>query len=156
LQRCLDKDLRRRLHDIADARIEIEDALSGTTTSTPTAQREVRPWRTYIGWAAAGVAAVMAFVLGRVIGQKSAADVAPTFSRVVRLTSGPAVEMGPAISPDGKWIAYLSNARGPADVWVKFLAGGERPISRPRPASRSRPAPELRALKSHQMAHRSR
>src|SRR6266699_5944916 len=28
LQRCLEKDANRRLHDIADARIEIEDALA--------------------------------------------------------------------------------------------------------------------------------
>ena len=41
------------------------------------------------------------------------------------MTSGPAQERGPAISPDGKWIAYLSDAGGSTDVWVKFLAGGE-------------------------------
>src|SRR5258708_38680158 len=29
LQRCLEKDPRRRLHDIADARVEIEDVISG-------------------------------------------------------------------------------------------------------------------------------
>ena len=44
---------------------------------------------------------------------------------MVRLTSGPAQEKGPAISPDGKWVAYLSDASGSTDVWVKFLAGGE-------------------------------
>ena len=31
LQRCLDKDPKRRLHDIADARIEIDDVLSGAS-----------------------------------------------------------------------------------------------------------------------------
>jgi Tol biopolymer transport system component len=34
-------------------------------------------------------------------------------------------EKGAALSPDGKWIAYLSDARGRMDVWVKFLTGGE-------------------------------
>jgi Tol biopolymer transport system component len=29
------------------------------------------------------------------------------------------------ISPDGKWVAYLSDARGSNDVWVRFVAGGE-------------------------------
>jgi len=48
-----------------------------------------------------------------------------SFGRVVRLTHGPARSFAPAISPDGKWIAYLSDARGPTDVWVQFLAGGE-------------------------------
>ena len=50
---------------------------------------------------------------------------APVFDRVVRLVSTPAHEFSPAISPDGKWVAYLSNARGPTDVWVKFIAGGD-------------------------------
>ena len=41
-----------------------------------------------------------------------------------RLVSTPAHEFGAGISPDGKWVAYLSNARGPTDVWVKFVDGG--------------------------------
>src|SRR4029450_69155 len=32
LRRCLEKDPKRRLHDIADARIEIDEALGGKTT----------------------------------------------------------------------------------------------------------------------------
>jgi Tol biopolymer transport system component len=49
----------------------------------------------------------------------------PTFDRLIRLVSTAAHEFGPVISPDGKWVAYLSNARGPTDVWVKFIAGGD-------------------------------
>jgi WD40-like Beta Propeller Repeat len=50
----------------------------------------------------------------------------PVFDRVVRLVSTAAHEYAPAISPDGKWVAYLSNARGgTTDVWVKFIAGGD-------------------------------
>ena len=52
------------------------------------------------------------------------------FDRIVRLVSTPAHEFGPAISPDGKWVTYLSDARGPTDVWVKFVAGGIWPTSR--------------------------
>src|SRR6185436_10430917 len=55
----------------------------------------------------------------------SPATTVPTFTRVAQLGQGPAFESGPAISPDGKWIAYLSNARGPTDVWVRFLSGGD-------------------------------
>jgi Tol biopolymer transport system component len=52
-------------------------------------------------------------------------DIAPRFSRIIPVTSGPARELGPAISPDGKWVAYISNHDSQPDVWVKFLAGGE-------------------------------
>ncbi len=48
-----------------------------------------------------------------------------SFGRVVRLTHGSSRSFAPAISPDGKWVAYLSDARGPIDVWVQFVAGGE-------------------------------
>ena len=41
------------------------------------------------------------------------------------ITSGPAREFGPVLSPDGKWVAYVSNAGGSQNVWVKFLAGGD-------------------------------
>ena len=49
----------------------------------------------------------------------------PAFSRIMRLTHGPAREFGPAISPDGKWVAYLSDANGSVGVWLQFLSGGE-------------------------------
>ena len=46
-------------------------------------------------------------------------------STVVRLVASPAHELSPVISPDGKWVAYLSNARGPTDVWLKSVSGGD-------------------------------
>jgi WD40-like Beta Propeller Repeat len=63
--------------------------------------------------------------LGWYAGRQSMQVAAPAFDRMIRVVSTPAHEFGPAISPDGKWIAYLSNSRGPTDVWVKFIAGGE-------------------------------
>ena len=59
------------------------------------------------------------------VGTSRTVDADPAFGRVIRLVSTAAHEFGPAISPDAKWVAYLSNARGPTDVWVKFIAGGD-------------------------------
>ena len=59
------------------------------------------------------------------MGTSRTVDADPAFGRVIRLVSTAAHEFGPAISPDAKWVAYLSNARGPTDVWVKFIAGGD-------------------------------
>ncbi|RPI21095.1 MAG: serine/threonine protein kinase, partial [Acidobacteria bacterium] len=44
LHRCLQKDPRERLHDIADARIEIEESVSEPPQVTPTAQRFPLRW----------------------------------------------------------------------------------------------------------------
>lgn len=72
--------------------------------------------------AAVGVAATLIAVA--LWGGHQAAS-PPSFERVTRIVATSANEFAPAISPDGKWIAYLSDARGPTDVWVKFIAGGD-------------------------------
>ena len=78
LRRCLEKDVRRRLRDIGDARLEIEEALvHSAETATPTrgvAAREVQ------------------------------------FSR---LTDFVGHEESPAISPDGKMVAFVATGRRP-------------------------------------------
>jgi Tol biopolymer transport system component len=121
LHRCLEKDAKRRVRDIGDARIELDAAVVDAGQPRPVSAR-----RRYAGWvlmlvAAAAVIAALVVMAGR--GGRQ--DDAPVVSRLVRLTSGPALEYGPALSPDGKWVAYLSNARGANDVWVKFTAGGD-------------------------------
>jgi serine/threonine protein kinase/Tol biopolymer transport system component len=129
LHRCLEKDTRRRLHDIADARIEIEDVLANRSVpgAVGAVNRSTRTRDRLAGLAAGALITALAATAIRSIELRpgSGSDAAPSFSRIVRLTSGPAVEFGPAISPDGKWVAYVSDARGPFDVWVKFLAGGD-------------------------------
>jgi serine/threonine protein kinase len=44
VQRCLDKDPKRRLQAIGDARLEIEDFLAAPEAPAPTARRTVLPW----------------------------------------------------------------------------------------------------------------
>jgi Tol biopolymer transport system component len=75
------------------------------------------------------VAAGLAAALGFAIWARGLVDVAsgskpPTLSRATRVTNTPAEEFGPAISPDNKWVAYYSTARGPTDIWVRFLDSG--------------------------------
>ena len=128
LRRCLHKDARRRLRDIGDARIEIEEMLAEPPTpESGIGDKRLAGWRG--SWwshiAAAVAAAALTLALGLLALSRRAEDKTPTFDRVIRLVSTPAHEFGPAISPDGKWVAYLSNARGPTDVWVKFIAGGD-------------------------------
>jgi serine/threonine protein kinase/dipeptidyl aminopeptidase/acylaminoacyl peptidase len=125
LQRCLAKDPTRRLRDIGDARLELEDAVIGPFA--PGAQIDTHIHRDRLGWSVAGILAVtlMTVVLGWIVGPVWRSSLPPSFSRVARLTSGSAQAFGPAISADGKWVAYLSNASGSPDVWAKFIAGDE-------------------------------
>jgi serine/threonine protein kinase/Tol biopolymer transport system component len=88
LQRCLEKDPRRRLRDVGDARLEIEDALQRPETVAPL--RSVR-----------------------------AREV--QFSR---LTDFVGHKESPAISPDGKMVAFVAMTGGRRQIWVRMLAGG--------------------------------
>jgi Tol biopolymer transport system component len=54
VERCLEKDPRHRLHDIADARLEVDDALTGRTMTQSDRKTVSRGWR-----AAAVVAALL-------------------------------------------------------------------------------------------------
>ena len=129
LRRCLQKDPKRRLQSIGDARVQIEDLLDGTpdpdsATATGRIVSNARS-RPVTLLAAALVLVVALGTVGWSIWARDEPARAPSFSRVVRLTHTQANEYGPAISPDGKWVAYLSDARGPIDIWVRFVAGGE-------------------------------
>jgi len=131
LERCLRKDVRRRLRDIADARIEIDDAIAAWTAPsarTPSvSDRRLRGgsrrWIP-IGWIAAIVLASAVAITWRLwvkdyFWRNPLADARP-----VRLTDFEGEEVDAAISPDGKFTAFLSNRDGPLDAFVSQIGSG--------------------------------
>ena len=118
VRRCLQKDPKLRLRDVGDAMAELD---------APAPSGGPRRAATRAPWVVAGVSAAIAVAaVGLFVWRSShpPATGEPTFSRVVRVTNGASLEFGPAISPDSKWVAYLSDAGGRMDVWVKVLSGG--------------------------------
>ena len=77
LRRCLEKDVRRRLHDIADARIEIEDAVSNTATEAVAPSVPASRTRASLAAFVAGslVTALGAGFVGTWIGSRAVVDV---------------------------------------------------------------------------------
>jgi Tol biopolymer transport system component len=119
--RCLEKEPKRRARDIADIAADLQN-----TAHIPLPPAAVDRWPSRVWPAVAAVAVVATLGLAVWVWRASRpTEHPPEFSRIVRLTRGPAREFGPAISPDGKWVAYLSDTRGPLDVWVQFVSGGE-------------------------------
>jgi tRNA A-37 threonylcarbamoyl transferase component Bud32 len=62
----------------------------------------------------------------RTVGGRGSRDIwlAPSGSaRPVLLLGSPADEVAPAISPDGRWLAYVSNESGRAEVYVRGFPG---------------------------------
>jgi hypothetical protein len=119
LSRCLAKDPKTRLRDIADARLEVDDARR--ETSQPETHT-VRPqWtRGYGGLVflivtAAAVAATITWFVTERANRAAIDDPAPD-ARVERLTYDSGVTRMPAISPDGRLLAYASNRAGNGDL----------------------------------------
>ena len=120
LRRSLEKNPKRRLRDVGDARTDLE-LPPPSSSPDDTRARDRSP---YVLWSLLTLGAVgIGFAHGR-----SRAPcrpiAAPRIVRTIRVTDTPAQEFGPAISADGKLIAYYSDIRGVTDLWVKFLDNG--------------------------------
>ena len=125
LRRCLEKDPRKRLSAIGDARLELDDldsAASGTTTAPHTASRST-PWL----WSAVAATLITAGVAA-VLWPKSGASL--TTGGVMRSSLLPplGIEMYPdstgvTISPDGTMVAFLVGGvtRSGTQLWVRSL-----------------------------------
>jgi len=121
LQRCLEKDPKRRLRDIGDARLEIDEALGDGAAGTA-----ARPRRRTLGWAVATglviVAGMAAWPLRRSEYFWRNPLEGATFTR---LTDFAGAEQHAAISRDGKFVAFLSDREGAWDAWVTQVGTGE-------------------------------
>jgi serine/threonine protein kinase len=123
LRRCLERDRKRRLHDIADVRIEIEEALA--EPQPPAAAAAMN--RRHLGWIAAAGLLLGAFGLWQLwrVGQLPGND--PVIRFHIETPSGgrfvPAGAFGGglAVSPDGQTIAFIANVGGSIGIWVRCL-----------------------------------
>jgi serine/threonine-protein kinase len=115
VRRCLEKPLNRRLADIADARLDIEDASSSSGSIAGPRPNPVafRGWRSALPWvAAAACATALAVVL--IFGSPwRTAPVARTMHLRADLGVGGPLEPGPratlAISRDGARVAFFAD-----------------------------------------------
>jgi Tol biopolymer transport system component len=124
VRRCLEKDPGRRLRDVGDARLEIEDAMGRAPEAEPA---PVAARWLPLAWALGGAMAG-ALLVTAAWWQGGRSDTVPqnplagaTFQR---LTSSEASELDAAISPDGRFVVFVSNRDGPYDAWVTQVGTG--------------------------------
>ena len=118
LHRSLEKDTKRRLRDIGDARAELEDALEDAPP--PVVAGRARSIR----WAAVVLLALSSGLAGWSLKRQPASDNPLSNASFTRLTNFEGDEVEAALSPDGKFATFLSDRDGPLDVWLTQVGSG--------------------------------
>ena len=148
LVRCLDREPKNRLHDIADARIVIDETLRGGSTivEAPAQIRRAPRWLTALPWAVAALAIVTAIGVYWRAGNRPAAELRPvsTFGILLPPEHFLTVSQSPIISlsADGRTLLFV--AEGPkgsgifrrsfdrmAITRIEGTAGAEDPVLSP-------------------------
>lgn len=121
LRRCLEKDPRRRLRDIGDARLDLVDAIEGRPEIGDSSAMAGRRRSPGLAWwaAAATVAALLLAALRWLV------PPAPPERVVTRLdvASAPTSEPGSfALSPDGRQLVFAGNSStGVQQLWLRSM-----------------------------------
>ena len=128
LRRCLEKDSKRRLRDIGEARIEIDETISRPAPpEAPATQDRDQPsrWRvlTFVALAAAVVAGLAFGFWPRSVPESGWTNPLEN-ATFTRFTDFPGTEAVPDISPDGKFVVFLSDRAGEFDIWLSQVGTG--------------------------------
>jgi Tol biopolymer transport system component len=123
IRRCLQKDAARRLHDIADARLEIQEAVAELETPPDAVPQTAARSPRAIAWIVAAACAAAAVV---VLVRFDRGEVPSRFLTRLELTLPAGVEpyIGPsamAFSPDGTRFAFVGMGRGIRQLYVRGL-----------------------------------
>ncbi|HKV99152.1 MAG TPA: protein kinase [Vicinamibacterales bacterium] len=121
IARCLERDPRRRLRDIGDARLEIEGASrSADATVARTASSSSRAMR-MVPWALATLLGV-ALIVALGWRPRSAPATALPAGRFLFPIPANTQMLGSAFAPNGQALAFVLRAKGVDRVWIRELA----------------------------------
>ncbi len=126
LKRCLAKEARERVHDMADARLEIAEAQVEPAAAHPTVAQPTA--RARVAWlVAAGATLVALLALAAALYFRAAAVVAPEMR--LEISTPPTLDpIAFALSPDGRRLVFIASGEGQSRLWLRAL---DRPTARP-------------------------
>jgi Tol biopolymer transport system component/predicted Ser/Thr protein kinase len=140
IARCLRKDPERRIQHMIDVKLALEELKeesdSGKLAAPPRRRRQPVPaWA--IALLALGVMAAMSVAVWQMRGPKQ-----PAAPVLTQLTTDTGLTTEPALSPDGKLLAYASDrsGQGNLDIWVRQIGGAEPIRLTQDPADESEPS----------------
>ena len=132
LRRCLEKDPRRRLQAIGEARLAIEETLAGAAEepaappAPPTAPQPARRPLPWIGATAALAVVSTALLALAVVHFRETPPEAPPVRFQIPAPEKASFRVPPAISPDGRRVAFVAAVEGgQSRLWVRPLGSLE-------------------------------
>jgi eukaryotic-like serine/threonine-protein kinase len=123
LRRCLQKDAHSRLHDISDARIEIQEAQATTDPAvTILSTPSVAHRRERVTWILLAVAALVisALAVPATLYVRGGAY-EPAITRLDVVTPPTTDSFSFALSPDGRQLVFVADGEKGAQLWVRPL-----------------------------------
>ena len=121
LRRCLEKDPKRRLQDISDARADLEE-----DAADPQVMSAVPPARRMMTWAAVALMIVIAGIAGWMLRPSPA----PPAEVRLEITTPPTPDATFALAPDGRSVVFTASAGGAPQLWLRELhAMSARPLA---------------------------
>jgi eukaryotic-like serine/threonine-protein kinase len=127
LRRCLQKDRKRRLQSVSDARIEIEEA-EVESRAEPRPVRQALTRGQQLAWMS-----IVAFValVAAVVVANNVRSAAPTPEMRVDINAPPSSDPTSfAISPDGQKIVFAGTLNGRSSLWLRSLdSASTRPLA---------------------------
>ncbi len=123
IERCLERDPKKRLRDIGEARLALETGPQNGrgTAVAPDRAGEGR------GILSMGLVALIAFAAGVGVGSRlnrGEARVESGGLKIAPITASGNV-ISASISPDGRYVAYVESDQGRQGLWLKQLASGQ-------------------------------
>ncbi|MBI3473437.1 MAG: protein kinase [Candidatus Solibacter usitatus] len=140
--RCLRKDRERRTQHMDDVKLALQELKEESEPGKPAMPGPVRPRvRMSVALLIAGLA-VLASAAGAWLWRLARAPEPVATPVLTRLTSDTGLTTTPALSPDGKLVAYASDRAGGdnLDIWVKQIEGGDPLRLTSDPADESEPS----------------
>jgi Tol biopolymer transport system component len=121
LRRCFSKDIRTRLHHIADARIEMDDI--DVAPQTPASAPRYRNLAIVLGLGLVAAATLLLSLWnsGPFSGSSSVSRNPLADASFTRVTDFEGSEYDASISRDGRFVTFISDRDGPFDVFVSQI-----------------------------------
>lgn len=124
IARCLRKDPERRAQNMADMRVALEELKEESDSGKLRAPAHARP--RVSAWVVPALVLLISVVTGITWWLTRSPHAVPA-PILTRLTSDSGLTTAPALSPDGKLLAYASDRAGDGnlDIYVRQVGGGE-------------------------------